>query len=235
MSEPQTETPDETPDETLDETPDETPTPIQPPDADDEDDEPETGDVGQADEPAGDEPHEHTDEPQALSQKDIEQRLEKLNREGERHFKRVHEIMREQMRDLAPCELCWSFAPGFRFQPVPDEQRANVMIALELSEVAAYVHDRHSEACAECNGWGMVATGSKVNGQDALTCLNCGGKGWMGDRAPETRVALTPVAPIVPANGEHEPTPQSPEVAEAIRIAKAAGAIVIEPTVPAPA
>lgn len=218
--------------------PDETPTPIQPPDEDADAEEAESEEVeGQEGEPSELQPDaeqgEGAGEPEALSQKEIESRLDKLNREGERHAKRVHEIMAEAMRDLTPCELCWPFAPGFRFEPIPDDQRAAVMLTLGVSEVANYAEDTHSQACADCRGWGVVATGSKVQGQEALTCMNCNGRGWMGDRATGP-VAAPPLSPMSePANGAPEVVPHTPEVAEAIRIAKAAGAIVIEPTIPA--
>ena len=179
--------------------------------------------------PEGEESVEGVGGPAALSQKDIEARLDKLNRERERHYKRVQEIMEDHMRDLTPCELCWGFAPGYRFDPIPDDQRAGVMLVLGMSEVGNYAEDTHSQVCADCRGFGVVATGSKVQGQEALTCLNCGGRGWMGDRAPSAGLA-PPLSPMSePDNGAPEIVPQSQEVADAAAAARAAGLIVIDP------
>ena len=168
-----------------------------------------------------------------LSQQEIEKRLKALDKEGERHAKRVHEIMGESMADLTPCELCWPFAPGFRFEPIPDEQRARAMLVLGMSGVGNYAPDTHSHACEDCLGYGMVATGSKVQGQDALPCLTCKGDGWLGDR--KSVQALAPVAPAVveQANGTSEVVPLSPDAQEAKRAAEAAGFIVIDTHAPA--
>ena len=213
--------------------PDETPTPLQPPDEDEEAADDEEQERLATEQEQQEQQEQEGGPAQALSEKEIEKRNQALDKEAIRHAKRVAEIVGDDIAALVPCELCAPIIPGFHFTFVPDEQRAAVMLALGLSSVGQYEKDRHSDACGDCNGWGVVATGSKVQGQEALTCMNCQGRGWMGDRA-------APIAPVVPAppNGETEPAtvqpvPQSPEVAEAIRVAKAAGVIVIEPTQPA--
>lgn len=223
------ETPDETTQEQDGPEPDEQATPIQPPDEEHEAEEEEERLAQPEELPGGEESVGGAGGPEALSQKDIESRLDKLNREGERHAKRVVEIMGSSMQDLKPCELCWTFAPGFRFNPIPDEQRAHVMVTLGLSEVGNYAEDTHSQACADCRGYGVVATGSKVQGQEALPCLNCNGRGWMGDRAgaPGPAPPLSPMSE--PDNGAPEVVPQSQEVADAAAAARAAGLIVIDP------
>jgi len=210
------------------------PVPIEPSEGDEEGaaEEEESHDGEQEPQP-GEEPEQPQEEPQALSEREIEARLTKLNKEGERHAKRVVEVMGESMADLHVCELCWPFAPGFRFEPIPDQQRAAVMLLLGMSGVGNYVHDRHSDACGDCNGWGLVATGSKVAGQDALTCMNCGGKGWMGDRAATSVAAPVTVTMTEQDNGAPAPAPLSPDAQAAKAAAEAAGFIVIDTHAPA--
>lgn len=234
MSEQQTDPqPNETPDETPAETPAETP-PL--PDADEDADESEDIE-GRPGGPAAGEPGEDEQQsapgPGALSEKDIELRNQRLDKEAQRHANRVGEIVGEDKVMLIPCELCLPLVPGFRFHTIPDEQRAQAMLALGMSDVGNYAADTHTEACPECRGWGVVATGSKVSGQEALPCMNCGGRGWVGDRGAIAALAPAPLAAVETANGPPDVVPPSPEVAEAARAARAAGLIVIDPHAPA--
>ncbi len=204
-------------------------------DAEDEEaaaEEAESHDAEQEPEPEG-EPQAQHEQPQALSEKDIEERNRKLDKEAMRHANRVQEIIGADMEALTPCELCLPVIPGFRGPFIPDDQRAAVMLLLGMSGVGNYAEDRHSQACGDCNGWGVVATGSKVQGQEALTCMNCNGRGWMGDRAEQVAAPLVAVLLVEQPNGVPEVVPHSPEVQQAIETARAAGAIVIEPTIPA--
>jgi len=41
--------------------------------------------------------------------------------------------------------------------------------------------DPHSEVCPECNGYGQVATGSYVQGNEVRMCSNCNGAGYKLD------------------------------------------------------
>jgi hypothetical protein len=79
----------------------------------------------------------------------------------------------------------------------------------------------------------MVATGSKVQGQDALPCLTCKGDGWLGDRKSVQALGLVAAPVVEPANGALEPVPLSPDAQAAKRAAEAAGFIVIDTHAPA--
>src|SRR5439155_19144906 len=57
-------------------------------------------------------------EPEGLSQKQLEQALGKLEREAERHSKRVTEIMGSEIELLLDCPLCDRLTPG-QIMPTP--------------------------------------------------------------------------------------------------------------------
>lgn len=116
------------------------------------------------------------------SEKEIEQVTSKLERESSRHLKRLTEIMGEDAADLLPCELCPPVLAGYRFDvPVPEEVTAAVLAALGVSQPRELSRDPYSQVCNTCNGEGQVASGSRVQGQEALTCVDCGARGWIGD------------------------------------------------------
>src|SRR5258708_39986495 len=54
----------------------------------------------------------HPEQPEGLSQKQLEQALGKLEREAERHSKRVTEIMGSEIELLLTCPLCDPVTPG---------------------------------------------------------------------------------------------------------------------------
>jgi hypothetical protein len=56
--------------------------------------------------------------------------------------------------------------------------------------------DQHRGQCDECQGRGMVATGSRVDGQHVLPCMKCNGNGWVTIYATPTVAAHEP-PPIV--------------------------------------
>ena len=43
--------------------------------------------------------------------------------------------------------------------------------------------DPHSEVCSECDGYGRVATGSFVSGNETRMCVHCSGAGYVPERA----------------------------------------------------
>jgi hypothetical protein len=57
-------------------------------------------------------------------------------------------------------------------------------------------HDPHSVVCPECKGYGQVATGSYVQGNEVRMCQNCNGAGYKPD---------APVVATIPAAPEAEP------------------------------
>lgn len=165
---------------------------------------------------------------QASSERDIEKAMDKLGREAQRHRGRIGEIMGEDALALLPCELCWPPAPGFRFPQIPEDQRAAVMLAIGFEPEPDFRSDTQSGVCPDCDGWGQVATGSKVQGQKALPCTSCKGKGWRGPREQQAP-QLPPVSVSgEPSNGPADAIPLDPDREAARQAAQAAGFMVID-------
>lgn len=170
---------------------------------------------------------------EGLSQKDLEKGMKALDREADRHRKRVQEIMGADFDMLAACPLCDPIFPGFIMptQALPERFPA-VRAFIGDPEPRELKHDPHSDACPECDGWGVVATGSRVQGQDELPCLLCAGSGWRGERTRMT-------APLELSSGQPAaasgPTPAAQPIAEpdeAARLRSQGFVVIAPPTLP---
>lgn len=149
--------------------------PADPPAAADELDDPDDDDDqdDELDEPAG------RTTGRAGDDADIEKAMVKLQREADRHTRRVGEIMGEDALALVPCELCLTAIPGFRFPVTPDEDvREAVKAAIGLADLTKYLPAPDAGRCETCAGEGRVKTESHVVGQETIVCLSCNGKGW---------------------------------------------------------
>lgn len=163
-------------------------------------------------EQGGAEPGEQT-EAQALafdqlSEGEQSKLLDKLDREAERHTKRLTEILREEALGLLPCELCNPRTAGWvDLAAITPELRQRVRIMIGDREPRELKADPYSRRCDVCDGETVVLTGSKDTGQRELPCIDCGGKGWVAV-GPErvTGLRVTPL-PVSAANG---PIPLQP-------------------------
>ncbi len=170
---------------------------------------------------------------QALSEKDVEKRIEKLSRERERHEKRLQEILESDVSMLVACPLCTPITPGY-VMTTPDvpERFPAVRAFIGDAEPRDLRADSKATRCETCDGWGFVDTGSRVQGQSELPCVDCGGKGWTGERVPAGQppayVPPTPLGANGPPTTEVAP-PDPPEVADL----KAKGYAVIKLAQPA--
>lgn len=119
---------------------------------------------------------------------------EKLDREAERHWNRIVEIMGPDADGLTPCELCFVKTPGFRWDAAPNEETAAaVRIAIGLPDVSNYAPSATERICDDCRGLGKVRTGSMVANNETAKCDACNGKGYVASRP---RMNQTPDAPI---------------------------------------
>jgi hypothetical protein len=206
--------PDETP-------PDEQSTPIQPPDEDEE--------AHEAEEVEGAEGEPEPEQPQARSEKDIEAIHNKLDREHKRHMSRIFEIMQGDVETLRPCPLCEPNMAGIvNMTPGTEQRFPAVREFMGDAQPADYQQDPNTRTCKTCAGEGVVETGSRVESQRLLTCTDCGGKGWQGQRAPVATSGPMAVQPLPDANGQSEVTPQGPEPPEAAKL-RAMGYTLIQP------
>jgi len=183
--------------------------------------------------PEGAEQEPSSGQPQGKSEKEIEKGLQALEREAQRHAKRVGEIMEEDAQHLVRCELCAPLIPGFRWPQVPDDQRAAVMLAIGFDPEPDLRADTQSGVCPDCDGWGQVATGSKVQGQGALPCTSCKGKGWRGPRERQAGSIVQGNIPAEIVNGPQPEAPLDPDREAARAAAQAAGFMVIDTRAPA--
>lgn len=140
--------------------------------------------LGAPDEPEEEQEQAAPDEPEdeptgSKSDKEIEQAIEKLDKEAKRHTSRVSEIMGDDALGLVPCELCEPNIPGFRWADVPDDDPRHVLVTFlrEGGEVTP-PDDDEAQRCDRCDGYGVTLTHSRVPGSDTRPCTKCAAKGW---------------------------------------------------------
>lgn len=147
----------------------------------------------------GDDAELEAGQPAPRSQKEIEELQGKLEREADRHAKRVAEIMGDDFALLVPSPVDWT--PGFIFDippmhPTPD-QVAALHAILGQAAPAEYPFDPDREACDVCEGTGNLRTHSHVPAEVALPCRFCQGHGWVGEGNPKIEpFKLAPVQPL---------------------------------------
>jgi hypothetical protein len=199
-------------------------TPAEAPDEAEEAEEPEQPDE------APDEPEAPGQEqPQALSQKEVEARMKRLDKSAGVWRERVATIMEADAEILLPCPLCEPIIPGFVMPtPATPERFPAVREFMGDAQPRELRHDPDTHTCEVCDGEGVLDTGSHVDNQRELVCGYCGGRGWLGQRRSTSPAAVP--APSPDANGVQTgplapPPVDDPEVA-ALR---AKGYVIIEP------
>lgn len=142
--------------------------------------------------------------------------------------KKLTEIFGDEATDLILCPRCTSDSlpfggiPGFVFPPsiapVDHETKANVLLSVGEMPEQVTKPDTASRCCDNCDGYGRVFSGSKVNREKTLVCIACKGKGWVavGDerRVPANNVAqvTTETGETYPANGYTAPVEPAPDL-----------------------
>ena len=164
--------------------------------------EPEEGDEAEAPEDTG----------PVLTEKQREKIIGRLDAEGERHTKRVAEILGPDVSDLAPCPLCWEHAQGFVLDGVPVDEVTAAMTrqVLGIEDEPEFLTNPEFIQCQTCAGLGHVLSGSKVRDQLTVPCPKCMSKGfervplaWQPPPAP----ALAAVPPPAPDWSQLPPGP----------------------------
>jgi len=169
-----------------------------------------TPDEPTPDEPPAPEPAADDEDPEFSA------KLEQMDREARRHTKAVAKIMGADFEAFAPCPTCSSGVQGFA-----------PMGALGITPAATPADLKpasDTETCPECDGWGDVLTGAKVERGRIKPCSRCTGTGY---------IVQTSAPTLPPANGSAQPPQLEPAWAAE---ARAAGYTVIAPyTTPSPA
>jgi hypothetical protein len=135
------------------------------------------------------------------TEKEIEKAQNALQREAERHDKRVAEIMGADAEGLVRCEACALNLPGYHwpaemFEPGSGER---ILYDLLAGEQAQPLQPGFLETCSACNGVGRWKTGSFASEEMKwLTCSVCGGKGYQDTRGQTPSQTTTPVLVAVP-------------------------------------
>ena len=129
----------------------------------------------------------------------------------------LNQVLADEAQYLQPCPRCADDFPGLIWQPgvkgVLPETRAAVMISMGEDPDPTLNPDPRANRCGVCDGWGKVATGSRVARQDKMECEECKGRGWVGPRM--ATIAAAPAAPqpvlydVSDTNG-HESPPTDP-------------------------
>lgn len=121
-----------------------------------------------------------------LSQKQIEQRWERIGKAGLAYINRLQGILAEDFGDFRLSPLSLPGMPGFIFDPnvVPldDEIVRNVRELFGDPSPVERLQATDAFTCPSCNGVGEVLSGSQVPKYRVVLCLDCEGKGFKGPR-----------------------------------------------------
>jgi len=147
-------------------------------------------DAEQEDAPADETPDEPDVLDQAQAQFDeraAEAGRKRIDRAVKKMVDTLNEVLAEESQFLEPCPRCADDFPGLIWQPsvkgVLPATRAAVMISTGEDPDPTLNPDPRANRCGTCDGWGKVATGSRVARQEKLECTECAGRGWIGPRA----------------------------------------------------
>ena len=129
----------------------------------------------------------------------------------------LNQVLADEAQYLQPCPRCADDFPGLIWQPgvkgVLPETRAAVMISMGEDPDPTLNPDPRANRCQVCDGWGKVATGSRVARQDKMECEECKGRGWIGPRSaalPAANAAPSPVLYEVSSTNGQEAPPTDP-------------------------
>src|SRR5215472_10901151 len=178
------------------------------------------------------EPELEPDQPQGLNDLDIEKRQKAMVRASDAYVKKIVDALGPDLDGAKPCPLCADFFPGFRFPIMPPaENLPAIRVAIGLEPGDNLPADGYSRSCSSCDGWGFVASGSKVAGQEKLTCYECKGKGWTAVGTERESGSITG------ANGAAVPVPSGPPAISSndppeVEMLKQLGYVVVSPIQP---
>ena len=143
-----------------------------------------------------------------LTEQEIEARMRKLDSEAERHYKRVEEVLAEDVTDFRRCPACLPFAPGYLLdQPLARELLDAIVADLSGGDQGDYATAEDASVCETCRGLGKVLTGSLVPEHRTKLCAGCNGCGYRVKRANTPPPPPAPSAELIAPTPEPQPTP----------------------------
>ena len=148
-----------------------------------DDEERDAGEQGEQDTGEQGESAEAAQEPAALTEKEIEARIRKLDKLRETTASRVSDILGEDAIAYIPCPLCAdgvpAFVPDVAGGAVPADVFAQVQRYLGLPDPETFAGHPNYRRCEACKGRGEVITGSTVPNYMLTGCPECGTKGYI--------------------------------------------------------
>ncbi len=118
--------------------------------------------------------------------------------------------------DLSPCPLCSDGILGHIYPPdwmePTSDLQARLIEVLKTPVAPDYWPAPNVRKCGTCDGWGKVASGSRVAGKTLVLCPQCRGNGFQGDALmPAAENGAAPVVELVQppeegpvADGDHD-------------------------------
>lgn len=184
-------------------------TPGTPPEPTEPEPTPETPETPEApEEPAP--PAEEPPAPQGLSDKERERQQTALDKEAKRHTARVAELLGDDAADAILCPLCDPQLQGFLYpaaleHPRDDVQARMIQVLLQPHE-PEYLDAPHAHRCQDCDGFGVVKSGSRKPGNETVACPTCKALGYVTDpRFAQNGLAPAAESPQLVAVGATEP------------------------------
>ena len=122
----------------------------------------------------------------------------------------------EGANDLLPCPLCADGIMGHIYPPEwitpTSDLQARLIEVLKTPIAPEYWPAPNVRKCGTCDGWGKVASGSRVAGKTLVLCPQCRGNGFQGDALmPAADNGAAPVVELVQpepdgpvADGDHD-------------------------------
>lgn len=122
-------------------------------------------------------------EPSALAM--TQEQDKALTSEQKRHTTAVSKILGDAATEAILCPFCDPSLQGFLFPGDLDHPRDEVHAAMVACLRPAAAPDfkaaPHAHRCDDCDGFGMVASGSRKPGNETIGCPSCKGAGYIVD------------------------------------------------------
>jgi len=153
----------------------------------------------------------------AVGERELEKMFKKVDAANLAYLKRLEGIMGDEIGVLETCPRCGDPFVGLIFpplmRPASEETKAAVLASVGEQPAQATLQTKYARRCEDCDGNGVVLTGSRTNRDKAIKCPECKGRGWIpvGD---ELRVGRSDIEPAATGNGQTTDTFTRADVTE---------------------